>query len=108
MRSESDAGQNSSSALAEDVFPKSPWRVTEVEALADYKLKVTFADGLTGKVDMSGLLNSPRAGVFAGLADPRQFAKVRVELGAVSWPGDLDLTPDAMHEAIQQHGVWSL
>jgi hypothetical protein len=26
----------------------------------------------------------------------------------VVWPGELDLAPDAMHAAIQKHGVWSL
>jgi hypothetical protein len=29
-------------------------------------------------------------------------------LGAVSWPGDLDLAPDAMHAAIKEHGTWIL
>jgi hypothetical protein len=57
---------------------------------------------------MSALIHSPHAGVFAALADPSLFAQVRVDLGAVSWPGDLDLAPDAMHEAIQAQGVWSL
>jgi hypothetical protein len=108
MRSESDAGKDSSAALAEGVFPRSPWRVKEVEALTGYKLRVLFADGLTGMVHMSALIHSPHAGVFAALADPSLFAQVRVDLGAVSWPGDLDLAPDAMHEAIQAQGVWSL
>jgi hypothetical protein len=57
---------------------------------------------------MSALVRSPRAGVFAGLADPSLFAQVRVDFGAVSWPGDLDLAPDAMHAAIQARGVWLL
>jgi hypothetical protein len=26
----------------------------------------------------------------------------------VAWPGELDLAPDAMHAAIQEHRVWSL
>jgi hypothetical protein len=26
----------------------------------------------------------------------------------VAWPGELDLAPDAMHAAIQQHREWSL
>jgi hypothetical protein len=57
---------------------------------------------------MSALVHSNRAGVFAALADPSLFAQVRVEFGAVSWPGDLDLAPDAMHAAIEKHTVWSL
>jgi hypothetical protein len=33
---------------------------------------------------------------------------VTIEHGAVTWPGELDLAPDAMHDAIRQHGVWVL
>jgi hypothetical protein len=108
MRSEPDAGKNSSTALAEEVVPRSPWRVTAVHALPEFRLRVVFADGLTGTVELSGLVHSPRAGVFAALADPALFAQVRLDYGAVSWPGELDLAPDAMHAAIQKDGVWSL
>lgn len=108
MRSESNAGKNSPTALAEEVAPQSPWRVTAVEALPEFRLRVAFADGLTGTVELAGLVHSSRAGVFAALADPTLFAEVRLEYGAVVWPGELDLAPDAMHAAIQKHGVWSL
>jgi hypothetical protein len=59
-------------------------------------------------VDMSRMVHSPRAGVFAALADPSLFAQVRLDYGAVAWPGELDLAPDAMHTAIQEHRVWLL
>ena len=108
MRSESNAGENSSTALAAEVAPQSPWRVMRVEALPGFRLSVAFADGLTGTVDMSAIVHAPNAGVFAPLADPSLFAQVRLDYGAVSWPGDLDLAPDAMHAAIQEHAVWSL
>jgi hypothetical protein len=67
-----------------------------------------FADGLSGEVDLSGLVLSPKAGIFAKLADAAIFAQVRLEYGAVSWPGELDLAPDAMHEEIQKRGKWAL
>ena len=70
--------------------------------------QVSFADGLTGLVDMARLLHSPKAGVFAALRDPSLFARVTIEHGVVTWPGELDLAPDAMHDAIRQHGVWAL
>jgi hypothetical protein len=108
MRSESDAGKNSPTALAEEIVPRSPWRVTAVEALSEFRLRVVFADGLTGTVELSDLVHSSEAGVFAALADPAFFAQVRLEYGAVAWPGDLDLAPDAMHTAIKEYGVWSL
>ena len=75
-------------------------------ALPGNRLSVRFNDGLTGCVDLSALLESPQAGVFACLRDPGVFEQVRVELGAVTWPGGLDLAPDAMHAAIKQRGEW--
>ncbi len=108
MHTESSADGNSPTAIALEVAPRSPWRVTRVEALLGFRLQVVFVDGLEGVVDMSGLVHSPKAGVFAALADPRLFAQVKIEHGAVTWPGELDLAPDAMHTAIREHGEWLL
>ena len=94
--------------MTAEAAPRSPWRVTAVEALPGFRLQVAFADGLTGTVDMSRMVHSPKAGVFAALADPSVFAQVKLEYGAVTWPGELDLAPDAMHAAIQERGVWLL
>ena len=108
MCAESDAGENSPTALASEVAPRSPWRVTAVAALPGFRLQVEFTDGLKGLVDLSGLVHSPKAGVFAALADPLLFAQVQLDYGAVTWPGELDLAPDAMYAAIQEHKVWAL
>jgi hypothetical protein len=94
--------------MTTEVAPRSPWRVTAVEALPEFRLRVAFADGLTGMVDLSRLVSLPKAGVFAVLADPSLFAQVKLEYGAVTWPGELDLAPDAMHAAIMQHSEWCL
>jgi hypothetical protein len=93
---------------AVEVAPQFPWRITTVEALAGLRLRVSFADGPSGLVNISRLVHSPQDGVFAALADPTQFALVRLDYGAVTWPGNLDLAPYAMHQAIQEHGEWSL
>lgn len=108
MLAESDAGKYTSATVAAAVAPRSPWRVIRVEALPELRLQVTFADGVSGTVDLSAMVHSPRAGVFAALADPALFAQVHVDCGAVAWPGDLDLAPDAMHAAIQDRGEWRL
>lgn len=85
-----------------------PWRVVEVRALADFSLYVRFVDGLEGEVDMAALIHSPTAGVFAQLSDSSRFAQVFVEHGAVTWPGEIDLAPDAVHTEIKKHGKWVL
>jgi hypothetical protein len=100
--------KNLSAPLTAEAAPRSPWRVTAVEALPGCQLRVAFADGLTGTVDMSRKVHSPKAGVFAVLADPSLFAQVKLDLGAVTRPGELDLAPDAMHAAIQEHKESSL
>jgi len=94
--------------LTAGIAPQSPWRVTAVEALPGFRLRVAFTDGTSGIVDLSRLVCSPKAGVFAALADPPLFEQVRLDYGAVTWPGELDLAPDAMHAAIQQHGEWCM
>lgn len=80
------------------------WRVVEVNALPGYRLDVRFADGTRGEVDMARLVESDHAGVFAVLRDVGLFERVQVDHGAVAWPGDIDLAPDAMYAAIRAHG----
>jgi CubicO group peptidase (beta-lactamase class C family) len=90
------------------LIPSAPWRVSAVEVLPAYKLKVRFIDGTEGTVDMSRLICDPGAGVFASLRDPAAFSQAYVESGAVSWPGEIDLAPDAMHQEIRKNGEWLL
>ncbi len=106
MPTEPNTGDYSSTAVATETAPRSPWRATRVEALSGLRLRVAFADGLTGVVHMAGMVQSPKAGGFAALTDAALFAQVRLDYGAVTWPGDLDLAPDAMHDAIQERGEW--
>jgi hypothetical protein len=77
------------------------WRVTEVRVVGDYAVFVRFKDGLEGVVRfLPGFFR----GVFSHLKDPAQFRQVTVVGGAVTWPGELDLAPDAMHDEIKQRG----
>lgn len=106
MRPHADAEEDNTSQVVPDVHPKAPWRVSRVEVLAGYRLRVRFNDGAEGAVEMAEFINSPAAGVFAALRDEKRFREARVVLGAVTWPGDLDLAPDAMHRAIKERGTW--
>lgn len=49
-----------------------------------------------------------QTGVFAALKAPVVLAQVYIEEGAVAWPGDLDLAPDAMTQALRNQGEWVL
>lgn len=103
-----DTQEDRTAEIVPDVVPKASWRVVEVRVLAEYRLWVRFVDGLEGTVDMAGLIRSSRAGVFAVLRDESLFAQAFLCYGAVTWPGELDLAPDAMHEAIKRDGEWVL
>jgi len=104
MRNQAESTQNS----APGVIPCSPWRVIEVHTLPDYRLLVRFSDDTTGEVDLSKLVMSDSAGIFAALRDPALFAQVYLEYGAVMWPGEIDLAPDAMYDEIKKQGRWVL
>ncbi len=108
MRAQAETENDRAAAVTPPVQPSMPWRVREVTALAGYRLAVRFIDGLAGTVDMSALIASPSAGVFARLRDRAVFDQIHVEHGVVVWPGELDIAPDAMHAAIKQHGEWRL
>ncbi len=83
-----------------------PWRVRTVKVLPDYCLLVTCNDGTAGIVDMSRLISSEEAGIFAALKDEQLFNQVRIELGALTWPNGADLDPVWVHEEIGKNKVW--
>ncbi|MDR0275741.1 MAG: DUF2442 domain-containing protein [Burkholderiaceae bacterium] len=85
-----------------------PWRVASVEVLPGFRLRIRFVDGTEGMTDFAALIQSSGAGVFAALADPSIFAQACVEHGAVTWPGEIDLAPDAMYAEIKKAGTWVL
>ncbi len=104
MRTETVTAQNQTPVL----IPVSSWRVTSCTPLPGFRLLVTFMDGTKGYVDLSRRVASHRAGVFSVLKDEFVFAQVYVDYGVVTWPGDIDLAPDAMYDAIKERGEWTL
>lgn len=108
MRTQSGAPQDSAIAVTPPIQPRMPWRVSALEVLPGFRLHVRFVDGTEGAVDLTALVQSPGAGVFAALADPAIFGQAYIEYGAVTWPGQIDLAPDAMYAEIKKAGTWVL
>jgi hypothetical protein len=79
--------------------------VVEAKVLEPGRFQVRFADGLEGTVRFA-----PTAyrGVFASLRDPLAFQEIYVNGYFVTWPGELDLCPDAMYQHIRESGEWVL
>ena len=69
--------------------------ITRVKALPNYHLELTFESGETGVVDLSSFAGH---GVFAAWEQPGLFERVAItDQGAVEWPGEIDLCPDALY-----------
>ena len=79
--------------------------VVSVVATKNLTLYVEFLDGIAGEIKF---LPTHLTGVFEVLKNSDFFAQARIEHGAVTWPGDLDLAPDAMYDAVKQNGIWEL
>ncbi len=74
--------------------------ITKVKLVGDYKLQITFEDGVDGIIDIAALISFK--GIFAPLANPDYFAKVAVnpEIGTICWPNDADLDPDVLYSML--------
>lgn len=77
-----------------------PYEIVAVEHLGDFRLRLSFADGLVSDVDLRAKVEAARGTVLGRLRDPAFFAHVRVDpmLGTVVWPNGADLAPDVLHE----------
>lgn len=77
------------------------YKITEVEALPGYRIRVKFADGAAGEIDLTDRLFGP---VFEPLKDQGFFASVYIdEFGVVCWPNDADIAPDTIYREITAH-----
>ena len=81
------------------------WYLTDVRLDGEHTLWVRFRDGLEGVVRF---MPSSFRGVFARLSDQVEFGRVAIVDGVLTWPGEIDLAPDAMHKQISLHGIWIL
>jgi hypothetical protein len=70
-------------------------RVTEVEPLGGYVLRLRFNDGSERIIDFEDELYGP---VFEPLkADLDLFRAVRIEGPTIAWPNGADIDPDVLH-----------
>lgn len=69
-------------------------RVTEVRALDDHTLLVTFANGESKRFDMHPYFSYP---AFRRLQDPEFFRRARAEAGTATWPDGIDFDPDVLY-----------
>lgn len=78
--------------------------ITAAEVVRHGVLRLTFADGLSGEVDVLDRMRGP---VFEDARTPDGFTRVEVdtEIGTVVWPEGADLAPDTLYERVSS-GAW--
>jgi hypothetical protein len=70
-------------------------RPIKVTALPGYKIRVAYADGVTGVMDLSDVAGS---GVFKPLKDKAFFKKVYLgDHGQIAWSNEIEICPDAAY-----------
>ena len=71
------------------------FKLIEVKALSDYRIRVRFADGVEGEVDLSHLAGR---GVFSLWRDYTVFQQVHLgPHGEIVWNDEVELCPDSMY-----------
>jgi hypothetical protein len=108
MCANANTAEDRTSIVEPAINPSMPWRIKQVEVLPEYRLYVRFIDGLEGYVNMKNFLFSDHAGIFVQLRDVELFSQATLVYGAVTWPGELDLAPDAMYDGIKATGEWDM
>lgn len=102
MRTESTTDRNSNVGVNNTV----PWDLVNIKPLSNYKVEVEFVDGVKGIVDYSLLINGDNAGVFEALKNVEIFNQVHIVDGVATWPGNIDVCPDTMHDEVENKKVW--
>lgn len=73
-------------------------KVADIKSLGDYRLALTFDDGVQGEIDFSSFVSQ---GVFQAWDDRAFFETVSVgPLGELVWGEEIDLCPDALYMQI--------
>jgi hypothetical protein len=73
-------------------------RPTMIEALPGFRLRLHYADGVEGVIDLS---KDVGRGVFGPLAEESFFRTVRIgEFGQIAWSGEIEICPDAAYQEI--------
>ena len=79
-------------------------KLESAEYVSGYRLRLRFADGRAGEIDLTDELWGE---VFEPLKDPAVFKRFRVdeELNTISWETGADLAPEYLYERTTQAAV---
>jgi hypothetical protein len=78
-------------------------KVTHLEKLGGFRLRVSFSDGSAGVHDFIAMVNEPGP-MLEPLRDEAYFSRVFLEFGAPTWPNGFDISPEWLHREIAAAG----
>jgi hypothetical protein len=78
-------------------------KVTRLEKLDGFRLRVRFNDGSEGVHDFSAMVQEPGP-MLEPLRDPAYFARVFLEFGAPTWPNGFDMAPEWLRREMEAAG----
>jgi hypothetical protein len=78
-------------------------KVTLLERLGGFRLRVRFSDGSEGVHDFSNMVNEPGP-MLEPLRDEAYFSRVFLEFGAPTWPNGFDIAPEWLRREMQTAG----
>ena len=78
-------------------------KVTRLDVLGGFRLRVHFNDGSSGEHDFAALVSGPGE-VVAPLRDTKYFARVFLEEGAPTWPNAFDIAPEWLRREMAAAG----
>lgn len=79
-----------------------PPLLAEATPLDGYRVRLRFADGLAGDVDLSYLVGA--GPVFEPLRNLDYFRRLKIdECGVtIAWPNEADIAPDTLYDHVQR------
>ncbi|HEY1632567.1 MAG TPA: DUF2442 domain-containing protein [Rhizomicrobium sp.] len=90
--------------MSEYRFPASmPNKVTKIEPLSGFRLRIHFKDGAWGEHDFADMMKEPGP-MLDPLRDPAYFARVHLDHGAPTWPNEYDMCPDWVRMTLEEAG----
>jgi Protein of unknown function (DUF2442) len=79
-------------------------KVTHLEKLGGFRLRVGFSDGSEGVHDFTAMTREPGS-MLAPLRDEAYFARVFLEFGAPTWPNGFDIAPEWLRREMAAAGA---
>jgi hypothetical protein len=78
-------------------------KITRLEKLGGFRLRVSFTDGSLGVHDFAALVKE-HGPMIEPLRDEDYFARVFLEFGAPTWPNGFDIAPEWLRREMEAAG----